>query len=266
MANETTIAKIDQFKGILNSQQIRAQVKNSLKENAGAFMSSILDLYSGDTALQKCDPEKVALECVKAAALKLPLVKSLGFAYVVPYKNVPTFTIGYKGMIQLAQRSGQYKYINAGCVYEGEELKLDRLSGMAAISGQRTSDMAIGYFAYFKLLNGFEKALYMAKEDVEAWAKRYSPSYNSSFTPWKNEFDKMAQKTVLRRLIGTYGPMTPEMQTAFEKDDQGEAPQARKERLANQTPIEVEGVEVDPETGEAVEPAAPVQETFDPGY
>jgi len=269
MANENTMAKIDQFKGILNTQQIRAQVKNSLKENAGAFMSSILDLYTGDTALQKCDPEKVALECVKAAALKLPLVKSLGFAYVVPYKNVPTFTIGYKGMIQLAQRSGQYKYINAGCVYEGEELKLDRLSGMAAISGERASDTAVGYFAYFKLLNGFEKALYMAKEDVEAWAKRYSPSYNSSFTPWKNEFDKMAQKTVLRRLIGTYGPMTPEMQAAFDKDDQGEAPQARKERLANQTPIEVEGVEVDPETGEALEPAqppAPVQEAFDPGY
>ncbi len=271
MANETSMAKIDQFKGILNSQQIRAQVKNSLKENAGAFMSSILDLYSGDTALQKCDPEKVALECVKAAALKLPLVKSLGFAYVVPYKNVPTFTIGYKGMIQLAQRSGQYKCINADCVYEGEELKLDRLSGMAEISGERASDTAIGYFAYFKLLNGFEKALYMAREDVEAWAKQYSPSYGSSYSPWKSEFDKMAQKTVLRRLIGTYGVMTPEMQAAVAQDDQGEAPQARKERMANTALIDVEGVEVDSETGEAMEPAqaqdaAPVQESFDPGY
>lgn len=269
MANSNEMAKIDQFKGILNSQTIRAQIRNSLKENAGNFMSSMIDLYSGDTTLQKCDPEKVALECVKAAALNLPLVKSLGFAYVVPYKNVPTFTIGYKGMIQLAQRSGQYKFINADCVYEGEELKFDRLSGMVTISGERTSDTAVGYFAYFKLLNGFEKALYMSREDVEKWAKRYSPSYNSSFTPWKNEFDKMAQKTVLRRLIGTYGVMTPEMQTAFSQDDQGETPTERKERMANKTTIDVEGVEVDPETGEVTEPPqepAPVQETFDPGY
>ncbi|WP_419066800.1 recombinase RecT, partial [Hominenteromicrobium sp.] len=103
------LAKIDQFKGVLNSQTIRAQLKNSLKDKAGQFMSSMIDLYSGETALQNCDPEKVALECVKAAALDLPLVKSLGYAYVVPYKNVPTFTIGYKGLVQLAQRTGQYK-------------------------------------------------------------------------------------------------------------------------------------------------------------
>lgn len=270
MANNT-MAKIDQFKGILNSQTIRAQLRNSLKDNAGAFLSSMIDLYSGDSALQKCDPEKVALECVKAAALKLPLVKSLGFAYVVPYKNVPTFTIGYKGLIQLAQRSGQYKYINADCVYEGEELRHDRLSGMVSISGERASDTAVGYFAYFKLLNGFEKALYMSREDVEKWAQRYSPSYNSSFTPWKNEFDKMAQKTVLRRLIGTYGVMTPELQGALEKDDQGETPAARKERMANKTVIDVEGVEVEPEAGEAPQAPAPqgespAPEEFDPGY
>ena len=103
------LARIDQFKGVLNSQTIRAQLKNSLKDKAGQFMSSMIDLYSGETVLQNCDPEKVALECVKAAALDLPLVKSLGYAYVVPYKNVPTFTIGYKGLVQLAQRTGQYK-------------------------------------------------------------------------------------------------------------------------------------------------------------
>ena len=114
------MAKMDQFKGILNSQTIRAQLRNSLKENAGAFMSSMIDLYSSDRTLQECDPEKVALECVKAAALNLPLVKSLGFAYVVPYKKVPTFIVGYKGLIQLAQRTGLYKTINADVVYEGE--------------------------------------------------------------------------------------------------------------------------------------------------
>ena len=102
----SNLAKVQEFKNVLNSQTIKAQVKNSLKEKAGAFMSSMIDLYNGDSALQNCDPEAVALECVKAAALDLPIVKSLGYAYVVPYKNKPTFTIGYKGLIQLAQRSG----------------------------------------------------------------------------------------------------------------------------------------------------------------
>jgi len=269
MADNNTMARIDQFKGILNSQTIRAQVRNSLKENAGAFMSSMIDLYSGDNALQKCDPEKVALECVKAAALKLPLVKSLGFAYVVPYKNVPTFTIGYKGLIQLAQRSGQYRTINADNVYAGELRGFDRLSGMIDLSGKREGDESVGYFAYFKLLNGFEKALYMSREDVEKWAQRYSPSYSSDKSPWKKEFDKMAQKTVLRRLIGTYGVMSTEMETALAQDDQGETPAARKERLAGTTVIDVQGVEVDPDTGEVTETVpegAPEQEAFDPGY
>lgn len=96
MANN--LAKIDQFKGIINSQTIKAQVYNSFKdkEMAGAFLSSMIDLYSGDSYLQKCDPEKVALEAVKAAALHLPIIKPLGYAYVVPFKNIPTFTIGIR--------------------------------------------------------------------------------------------------------------------------------------------------------------------------
>ena len=124
--SQAALAKVDQFKSLLNTPTIRAQIKNSMKENSGAFMSSMIDLYSGDSTLQKCDPEKVLLECVKAASLKLPLVKSLGFAYVVPYKNVPTFVVGYKGLIQLAQRSKQYFTINDGNVYECELVGQDK--------------------------------------------------------------------------------------------------------------------------------------------
>lgn len=271
--NNSTMTKVDQFKGVLNTQTIRAQLRNSLKEKAGSFMSSMIDLYSGDKDLQKCDPEKVALECVKAAAINLPLVKSMGLAYVVPYKGVPTFTIGYKGYIQLAQRTGQYRTINADNVYAGELRGFDKLSGMLDLSGERESDEIIGYFAYFKLLNGFEKTLYMSREDVEKWAKKYSPSYNSSYSPWKTEFDKMAQKTVLRRLIGTYGVMSIEMRTAMDQDDQGETPAARQERLASKTMIDVQGADVNPDTGEVTEAAPepevlplPEQEPFDPGY
>lgn len=249
--NDLATVKVDQFKGILNQQTIRAQLRNSLHENAGAFMSSMIDLYSGDDYLQKCDPEAVAMECLKAASLKLPLVKSLGFAYVVPYKNKPTFTIGYKGLIQLAQRSGMYKTINADTVYEGELVSKDKLSGMIDLSGERTGDEVVGYFAYFKTLNGFEKILYMTRDEVQKWAQRYSPSYSSgNSTPWKTEFDKMAQKTVLRRLIGTYGIMSQDMQTAFVSDDKGTTPQQEIKEKANQTMIDI-----DPETGEIKDPA-----------
>lgn len=233
------ITKVEQFKGVLNSQQIRAQIKNSLQENAGAFMSSMIDLYNGDTYLQKCNPEEVALECVKAAALKLPLVKSLGFAYVVPYKNKPTFTIGYKGLIQLAQRTGQYKTINADCVYEGELKNHSKLSGEIDLSGERKSDKVIGYFAYIKLVSGFEKILYMSLDDVKKWGEKYSPSFNSSYSPWRTEFDKMAIKTALRRLIGTYGAMTIEMQEAFENDDKGITPKQEIENNANKQVIDI---------------------------
>lgn len=243
----TNLVKVNEFKSVLNDSTIRAQVKNSLKENSGAFMSSMIDLYQGDSSLQNCDPKAVALECLKAASLKLPLVKSLGFAYVVPYKNVPTFTIGYKGLIQLAQRSGQYQYINADAVFEGEISGQDKLSGMIRFDGEATSDEVVGYFAYFKLLNGFEKTLYMTKEEVEAWASLYNPSSKSSYSPWVKEFNKMAIKTVLRRLIGTYGVMTNEMQAALVVDDKPSAEEVVKEEIskkANAETIDFDPVEV----------------------
>ena len=194
MAN--TLTKVDQFKGFINSQTIKAQVYNSFKdkEMAGAFLSSMIDLYSGDSYLQKCDPEKVALEAVKAAALHLPIIKSLGYAYVVPFKNIPTFTIGYKGLVQLAQRTGQYKIINADVVYEGELKGFDKLSGIPDISGQRVSDKVVGYFAYFRLLNGHEHVFYMSREDMVKYAERYSPSYNSPSSPWMRALKRIAPK------------------------------------------------------------------------
>lgn len=209
------IAKVNQFKTVLNSASIKAQVKNSMRENAGAFLSSMLDLYTNDKSLQQCDPEKVAMECLKAAFLKLPISRSLGFAYVVPYKNVPTFILGYKGLIQLAQRSGQYRTINADVVYEGELLGFDKLSGRIDLSGERTGDKVEGYFAYFQLINGFEKTVYMSREQMDEHVKKYSQSAKSSYSPWMTEYDEMGKKTVLRRLISKYGIMSVEMQNAL---------------------------------------------------
>ena len=96
--NQNALSKVDGFKNVLNDRSIRNRIKACLGDAAGAFTSSMLDLYSGDSYLQNCDPNAVAMECMKAASLKLPISKGLGFAYVVPYKNVPTFMVGWKGL------------------------------------------------------------------------------------------------------------------------------------------------------------------------
>ena len=258
---ENQITPVENFKAVLNSSDIKARLKNSLKNNWTQFATSMLDLYSGDSYLQKCDPYAVALECVKAATLNLPISKSLGFAYVVPYKNVPTFTIGYKGLIQLAQRTGQYKTINADIVYKGELVGYDKLSGMIDISGEKEYDdkgepIPIGYFAYFKLVNGFEKMLYMSKEDAEAWRDKYSPSAKSGFSPWKTEFDKMALKTCIRRLISTYGIMSTEMISALESDNFETTPQKKAEEKV-QSNANSTFIDIDKDTGEVLTPDEP---------
>lgn len=256
----SNLARVQEFKNILNSQTIKAQVRNSLKEKAGAFMSSMIDLYNSDTALQNCNPEAVALECVKAAVLDLPIVKTLGFAYVVPYKNKPTFTIGYKGLIQLAQRSGQFKTINADVVYDGELKGFDKLSGMIDLSGEKTGDTVVGYFAYFKLINGYEKSLYMTVEEMREYANKYSPAYDKNkekgTSPWYTEFDKMAKKTVLRQLLSKYAPMSTDMQKAAQLDEQ---PQEKPKKAANSGDyIDVTPISVNKDTGEVIENVATI--------
>jgi len=228
-------------------------------------MSSMLDLYSGDSYLQNCDPRAVAMECLKAASLDLPIVKSLGFAYIVPYNNRPTFIIGYKGLIQLAQRTGQYAYIHADIVYEGEYKGYNKLTGMVDVSGERISDTVVGYFAYFELLNGFKKMLYMTVDEVTKWQKDYSKT-RSEATPWIKEFDKMAMKTCLRRLISSYGIMSTQMQQAMQYDAAGERNRNVSEKVkreitenANQSVIDVdisteEVIDVPPEAVEEVTP------------
>ncbi len=207
------------MRGILDNAATKKLLQDSLKENAGAFSASVLDLFNSDSYLQKCDPRQVFGECLKAVSLKLPISKQLGFAYVVPYGNVPQFQLGYKGMIQLCMRTGAYKYINADVVYEGEYRGSDKLTGEIDLSGEKISDEIIGYFAYIETTNGFKKALYWSKEKVEEHAIRFSKSYNSKNSVWKSNFDAMAIKTVLRNLISKYGIMSVEMVSALQAEE-----------------------------------------------
>jgi len=223
--NKTLVRPIDKLKNILAAQSVQEQFQSVLKENAGAFVASIIDLYNTDRTLQMCDPKNVVMEALKAASLKLPINKQLGFAWIVPYRDgktgqyIPTFQLGYKGYVQLCMRTGAYRYINADVVYEGELVKHDKLTGEIEIDpSKRTSDKKIGYFAFIETLNGFRKTLFMTVEEVTKHAQQYSKSYGSKNSVWATDFDAMALKTCLRLLLSKYGVMSVEMQRAYIED------------------------------------------------
>lgn len=201
----------------INNDSVKRKFNDVLDKGAGAFVTSLLSLVKSTPQLQNCDPKTTISAAMTAATLKLPINPNLGFAYIVPYKTDATFQIGYKGIIQLAMRTGQYKTINASVVHEGEVEDVDFITG-EIIRGKRKSNEIIGYIAYFKLVNGFEKTLYMTKEDMELHASQFSQSYNTdkryskSRSVWSTNFDAMALKTVLKQLISKYGIMSIDMQ------------------------------------------------------
>lgn len=193
-------------------------IKNVLQDRAETFTASLIEIYSNEDSLKECAPSAVIKEAMKAAVLRLPITKTLGLAYIIAYKDKPQFQIGYKGLIQLAIRSGFYENINADVIYEGEVSGMDRLKGTYSFDGTKTGDEVVGYFAHLELKNGFSKTLYMTKEQVIAHAKKYSKTFSSDYTPWKSSFDEMAIKTVLKKVIGQFGVLSVEMEEAFEKD------------------------------------------------
>ncbi len=246
----TQLTPAKRMSSMLSADSVKAQFHNALKEHSDLFLASILDIYS-DAYLQKCDPGKVIQECLKAATLKLPLNKSLGFAYVVPYKDVPTFIIGYKGLIQLAMRTGAYRTINADVVYEGELQQTDKLTGTIDLAGTRTGDKVVGYFAHFETVNGFRKTAFMLADDMQKYAKKYSKSFNAPSSPWKTEPDAMGIKTMLRKLLGKYGIMSVEFASAMAADGDTMSPVGQLDtdmaQFANR-----EIIDIDTDTGEVL--------------
>jgi len=252
MDNDKALTKIpiEKMKTMLSTESVKNQFRNALQDSAPLFVASLIDVYGGDKYLQKCAPGAVIMEALKAATLRLPINKSLGFAYIIAYKDVPSFQLGYKGLIQLAMRTGQYKYINADVVYEGEEVKTDRVSGATTITGEPKSDVAAGYFAYIQMLNGFEKMIYWPKAKVISHAKKFSKTYGGANSSWATNFDAMALKTMIRNLLSKYGIMSVEMISAMSSDTDERNPEARAdeeiEREANAG--DVIDVEVVPES------------------
>lgn len=197
-------------KGMLETPVFKKKFEEMLGKKAAGFISSIIAVTNSSNYLMKADPATVIGAAAQAAMLDLPINQSLGFAYIVPYKGAAQFQLGYKGYIQLAQRSGQYVDIGAKTVYEGELEYENRLLDKFRF-GERTSDKVIGYLAYFRLTNGFEKMLYMTIDEAQAHAKKYSQNYKGGTDKWGlADFNVMAEKTVLKRLLSKYGPLSIE--------------------------------------------------------
>lgn len=292
---------IDMLKSVINAPSVQSQFGNALGEHKDAFVASLIDLFTGDKSLQACQPASIVAEALRAATLRLPLNKALGFSYIIVFNNnvknpdgtwtkvpTPTFIPGYKGYIQLAMRTGQYKTINADFVYEGELRKVNKLTGEIAFDGEKKSDKIVGYFCYFELLNGFSKTLYVSVEDMANYALRYSPSFKGKNKPqvedlikaaqtnqtstkvgWEGNFNDMGLKTVVRRLLSKYGYLSVEMQDAISKDNT-DTPQQQiiTVQAEERKPImldEAQYEKVDTETGE-IKTEAPATEEEQPQY
>jgi recombination protein RecT len=241
--NQGQVKPVDRLKSIVNQPSVQEQFRNAMGDNAGLFTASLIDVYMGDTNLQQCDPNAVVMEALKAATLKLPINKNLGLAYIVPYKHKgqqqPQMQIGYRGYIQLAQRTGQYRIINADAVYEGELNGHDKLTGEIDLNGTATSDTVVGYFAYIETTSGFKKISYWTKNEVIQHAQKHSKSYNSQYSPWQTNFHAMAVKTVLKHLLSKYGVMSVELVNALEQESEDQVFQDEAAN-ANQDVIDVD--------------------------
>ena len=204
---------------LLNSAGIKKRFEELLDSSAPSFISSILTIVRSNSKLQDCSPNSILAAAGIAAALKLPINPSLGFAHIIPYKNQAQFQLGFKGFIQLAMRSGQYRTLNAGAVCAGQIAEIDFVTG-EIIRGEKISDDVVGYVAYLELINGFSKSLYMTVEELLAHAEKFSVSYaydlrsGKRTSVWSTNFAAMAKKTVLKRLLSTYGIISIDQQSA----------------------------------------------------
>ncbi len=207
------------FEKAVNNDMVKSKFREVLGKNAEGFVGSLLSLVKNNELLLKAAPNTVIAAAMQAATLKLPINQNLGLAYIVPYwnskakENQAQFQMGWKGLVQLAERTGQYKTINASIVYEGQIEDIDFITGNI-IRGKKISDTVVGYVAYIEFLNGFSKTFYMSKEEVEAHASKYSQSYRKGYGVWKDNFDAMALKTVIKLLISKYGIMSIEMESS----------------------------------------------------
>ncbi|MDO0920459.1 MULTISPECIES: recombinase RecT [Enterococcus] len=222
------------FKALMSTPQMKKKFTDILHEKSDSFMGSLMTLVGGDNYLSQAEPMTIIASALKAATMDLPIDKNLGYAYVVPFNryekkgknwithNEAQFILGYKGYIQLAQRSGQYKALNALAIYEGQLIDWNPLTEEFTFDYKgKVSDEVIGYVGFFELLNGFKKTVYWTKQEIESHRIKNSKNKDKEKLSgaWVDNYDSMAIKTVLRNLLSKWGLLSVEMQTAITSDE-----------------------------------------------
>tara|TARA_R110002167_G_scaffold24774_4_gene86661 strand:+ start:2336 stop:3151 length:816 start_codon:yes stop_codon:yes gene_type:complete len=214
-------------KNYFNQDAIKTKFDELLGAKSENFVNNVLQAVSQNSALMNCEPESIYQAAATAAVLDMPINSNLGEAYILPYGKKAQFQIGYKGFIQLAIRSGQYKTIGATPIYDGQIVQNNPLTGYIFDFSKPKEGKPIGFAASFTLKNGFDKTFFMTYAEVVTHAKKYSKTFNKKNSwgklfdsPWNNAegFEAMAIKTVLKKLISQFGPKSLQMQTAVSAD------------------------------------------------
>ena len=213
MSNNSPLDKYP-VKSFFTQDAVKKKFDELLGKRSSSFMTSVLQIVASNNMLQNADPASIFNAACVAATLDLPLNNNLGFAYIVPYGKSAQFQMGYKGFIQLAQRSGQFQTIAAAPIYAGQLIEQDPLRGFRFDFSIEKTGEPIGYAAFFKLMNGFEKTLFMTTDELKQHGLKFSQTYKKGFGLWKDDFEAMAKKTVLKLLLSKFAPLSVEMQTA----------------------------------------------------
>lgn len=249
-------------------------------KNGTRFISSIVSAVQATPALQECTNSSILSAALLGESLNLSPSPQLGQYYMVPYDNrskgakEAQFQLGYKGYIQLATRSSQYKKLNVLSIKEGELIRFDPLDEEIEVNliqddEQREAAPTIGYYAMFEYTNGFRKAMYWSRAKMEAHAKKYSPGYKrdlekgTSWTFWAKDFDAMAYKTMLRQLISKWGIMSIDLQDAIDSDMAVIREDGSRDYVETVQPDAVEEAAVPQEESAAVQEDDAAQETND---
>lgn len=214
--------KLEVIKDVFEKEDVKKRFHEMLGNKSAGFIVSVINTVTNDKNLALADRNSILFAAATAAALDLPINPNLGLAYIVAYKGKDgtkaQFQMGYKGFIQLAQRSGQFQTISASPIYKGQLIEENPLTGYKFDFTKKESDEVIGYAGYFKLVTGFEKTLYMTIKELKAHGTKYSQSFKKGYGLWNDNFDAMATKTVLKLLLSKFAPLNIEMQRAVVTD------------------------------------------------
>ena len=232
MTNNNQVVEKKKWSETIASPAIVKFINNSLanKKDSDEFITNLTSVVVNNPNLQQCDHYSIITAALQARQNNLSLSPSFGYSYLVPFKNKAVYQLGYKGILQLAIRSSEYKAINVIEIKKGELMSYDRINEIGHFNFieddlEREKTETTGYYAYFETANGFRKSLYWSMEKMEAHALKYSQAYKTdkakgyTYSFWTTQFDEMGKKTMLKQLLTKWGILSTQEQRAYENED-----------------------------------------------